>query len=113
MSPSELDAFRRGEHALFRRLVECHSPRLLTVALAYSGDSDEAHDAVQEVWLRAYQSREQLENAGSFLGWLLSISRNVGHSRGRGFAQSDPTGRNCGSYCKEMQDFSPFSTDRW
>ena len=83
MSPSELDAFRRGDRALYRRLVECHSPRLLAIALAYTRDSDEAHDAVQEVWVRAYQGREQLENAGSFVGWLLTISRNVCHSRGR------------------------------
>jgi len=83
MSPSELDAFVRGDRALYRRLVECHSPRLLAVALAYTRDSDEAHDTVQEVWVRAYQSREQLQNAGSFLGWLLTISRNVCHSRGR------------------------------
>ena len=68
MSPSELDAFRRGDRALYRRLVERHSPRLLTVALAYTRDPDEAHDAVQEVWVRAYQSRQQLETAGSFVG---------------------------------------------
>ena len=83
MSPSDLDAFRRGDHALYRRLVQCHSPRLLAVALAYTRDADEAHDTVQEVWVRAYQNRAQLENAGSFGGWLLSISRNVCHSRKR------------------------------
>ena len=83
MNPSELDAFRRGDSALYRRLVECHSPRLLAIALAYTGDSDEAHDAVQEVWVRAYRSRDQLQSAGSFLGWLMTISRNVCHSRGR------------------------------
>ena len=83
MGPSELDAFLRGDRALYRRLVECHSPRLLAVAMAYTRDSDEAHDAVQEVWVRAYQNRRQLESAASFIGWLLTISRNVCHSRGR------------------------------
>ena len=83
MNPSELDAFQRGDRALYRRLVECHSPRLLASALAYTRDSDEAHDAVQEVWVRAYQSRAQLENSGSFVGWLLTICRNVCRSGSR------------------------------
>ena len=83
MSPSELHAFVRGDRELFRRLVESHSTRLLAAAFAYTLDSDEAHDAVQEVWVRAYVRREQLQSAGSLLGWLLAICANVCRSGSR------------------------------
>ena len=77
VSPDELPAFRAGDHTLFRRLVDAYSPRLLATALSYLRDSDQAHDAVQDVWLRAYERRRQLECAGSLLGWLMSICRKT------------------------------------
>ena len=54
MTSHELDSFRRGDRALFRRLVDEHSPRLLAVASSYTASVDEAHDAVQEVWIRRF-----------------------------------------------------------
>lgn len=83
MTPSELDAFRRGDRALFRRLVDEHSPRLLAVASSYTGSLDEAHDAVQEVWIRAFQRRHQLHSAGALVGWLLTTCANVCRSEAR------------------------------
>ncbi len=77
MTPHELDSFRRGDRALFRRLVDEHSPRLLAVASSYMASGDEAHDAVQEVWIKAFERREQLHSAGALLGWLLTTCRNV------------------------------------
>lgn len=76
MKADNLAAFRRGDPELFRDLVERHSPRLLALALAFLHDRDAAHDVVQDVWLRAYERRAQLQTPGSLVGWLLAMCRN-------------------------------------
>jgi RNA polymerase sigma-70 factor, ECF subfamily len=83
MRCSELEAFHAGERSLYRRLVESHSHRLLATAMAYLNDSDEAEDAVQTTWVRAYEKRRQLQAAGSLGGWLHAILRNVCHTEAR------------------------------
>jgi RNA polymerase sigma-70 factor (ECF subfamily) len=66
------------------------SPRMLALALRYATNSDEAHDIVQEAWIRAYRNRRSFRGRGSFSGWLLTICRNVAVSRVR---SRTPSGR--------------------
>ena len=80
---TDLARFRQGDEDLFRELVEQHSPRLLSIARSFAADLDEAHDLVQETWVRAYRKRERYEGRGSLLGWLCAICRNVCLSAGR------------------------------
>lgn len=77
MTLDEVRRFRNGDHELFRQLVEQHSPRLLSLARAYTADSDEAHDLIQETWVRAYTKRTSYAGRGSILGWLLAVCRSV------------------------------------
>lgn len=55
-----------------------HSPRLLAQLRRYAISNADAHDLLQEVWLRAYRKRRTFEGRGSFFGWLLMVSRTVG-----------------------------------
>lgn len=77
MTSEELRRFRDGDHDLFRELVERHSTRLLGLARAYAADADDAHDLLQETWVRAYARRTTYAGRGSVLGWLLVVCRNV------------------------------------
>ncbi len=77
LTTSELRSFHDGDEALFRRLVEENSPRLLAIARRFTGDMDEAHDTVQEVWRRAYEKRRTYSGAGTILGWLYAVCRSV------------------------------------
>lgn len=81
--PETLEAFHAGSVGLFRLLVERHSPMLLSVAVAHTGDEDEAHDAVQATWVLAFRRRRQLESLPALPGWLVTICRNVIRSEGR------------------------------
>ena len=40
-------------------------------------DAD-AHDLLQDIWLRVYRKRRTFEGRGSFFGWLLMVTRTVG-----------------------------------
>ncbi len=77
MNDLELRAFQRGDEASFRVLVERHSPRLLSLASTFARDGDEAHDLVQDTWIRAYRQRKSFAGRGSLAAWLHTICRNV------------------------------------
>ena len=83
LSPAELAAFRRGDPALFQRLVRELSPRLLRVLRPFARAADEGHDLVQEAWQRGFARRGDFRGEGSLLGWLLAIGRNAGRERWR------------------------------
>ena len=55
-----------------------HSPRLLASLRSYATADADAHDLLQETWLRAYRKRGTYEGRGSFAGWLLMVARSVG-----------------------------------
>lgn len=38
----------------------------------------DAHDLLQDVWLRVYNKRAGFDGRGSFVGWLLAVGRTVG-----------------------------------
>jgi len=69
--------FRDGDRALFRRLVDHLSPRLLAVTRSFAIDEDEAHDLLQETWLKAWRRRETFESTGTIQGWLYAVCRSV------------------------------------
>lgn len=76
--PFDLQRFHAGDEGLFTELVRTHSPRLLPQLRRYAGVDADAHDLLQETWLRAYAKRRSFEGRGSFIGWLLVVARNVG-----------------------------------
>lgn len=83
LTGNDLARFHAGDPESFRRLVEDYSSRLLAAALSYARDADDAHDLVQETWSRAYAKRVSYSGAGTILGWLYAICRNVCRSRAR------------------------------
>lgn len=72
---------RRGAPAAFEPLVRRHEDRALTVAEALLGDADEAADAVQEAFVRAYRGLRTLREGSPFGPWFRTILRN--HCRDR------------------------------
>lgn len=89
MSSDELERFHRGEETTFCALVETHSPRLLAIAGGFASSRADAHDLVQETWVRAYAKRRSFEGRGPLLAWLCAICRNVCVSRSRTGARGE------------------------
>lgn len=68
---------RDGTPAAFEPLVRRHEGRALAYAGALLGDEDEAADAVQDAFVRAYRSLDRLEEGSPFGPWLRAILRNL------------------------------------
>jgi RNA polymerase sigma-70 factor, ECF subfamily len=94
MTGPELERFHAGDEVLFAELVAVYSPRLLPYLRRYVCAGVDAHDLLQDVWLRAYRKRASFEGRGSLFGWLLMVGRTVGLAalakRGHAPAHHDP-----------------------
>jgi RNA polymerase sigma-70 factor (ECF subfamily) len=57
--------------------VTRHTQRLYGLALRLLGNSEEAEDAIQEAFIRAYTQLASFRGSASFATWLYRITLNV------------------------------------
>lgn len=65
-----------GDQAAFGNLVEYYQHAVYNLAYRLLGDPQEAEDAAQEAFLRAYANLTRYDLERSFKTWLLSITSN-------------------------------------
>ena len=66
----------RGDEDAFRLLVERHRPRLHALAHGILQDGDQAADAVQDAFLKAYSALAEYRGRGMFGAWIRRILVN-------------------------------------
>jgi RNA polymerase sigma-70 factor, ECF subfamily len=89
---SERELIRRCRHgatAAYEPIVRWHEPRALALARALLGDADEAADAVQEAFVRAWRGLRGLRDGTPFGPWFRTILRNHCRDRLRAPARRD------------------------
>lgn len=67
-------AAQNGHKEAFRHLVEAHYRRVYTLCLHLLQDPDEADDAAQETFWRAYQALPRFDPERPLRPWLLTIA---------------------------------------
>jgi RNA polymerase sigma factor (sigma-70 family) len=66
----------RGDRDALGPLMERHHRRLFRIALSYLRDADEAMDAVQETFVKAYQAAARWDPVSEVAPWLSRIAVN-------------------------------------
>jgi RNA polymerase sigma factor (sigma-70 family) len=66
----------RGDRDALGPLMERHHRRLFRIALSYLRDPDEAMDAVQETFVKAYQAAPRWDPVSEVAPWLSRIAVN-------------------------------------
>jgi RNA polymerase sigma-70 factor (ECF subfamily) len=61
----------------FEELVEKYQHRLVAIMCHVIGNSDEAEDLAQEVFLRVYRARKKYRVRSKFSTWLFTIANNL------------------------------------
>ncbi len=78
-APDEADLVRQareGVRAAFAELVRRHQPAVLGLCRTMLGDADEADDAAQEAFLKAWRSLGGFSGGSRFGTWLYRIASN-------------------------------------
>ena len=79
MEPSDRELMARlaaGDREALGPLMERHHRRLYRIALSYLRDPDEALDAVQETFVKAFQDAARWDGAAEVAPWLSRIAVN-------------------------------------
>jgi RNA polymerase sigma-70 factor, ECF subfamily len=72
-----------GDRVAFEEIVLLHERRVLTLALRLLGTSEDAQDAAQEVFLRAFKYLRRFDTGKPLEPWLVSMTVNVCRGSGR------------------------------
>ena len=75
-----IERARRGEADAFDTLLRRHMKTAYAVALARTGDRDDAEDVCQDAFVTALQRLDEVRRPEAFVGWLLQIVRNRAHN---------------------------------
>lgn len=67
---------REGDQRAFDQLIRKHQRTVYRLACRLLGDPDDAGDATQDVFLRAYENLPRFRADGNFRSWLLTIATN-------------------------------------
>src|SRR5271165_2219001 len=70
-----------GDLNWFEELMTRHSRRVYRALIGILGNPDDARDAMQETFLKAFQHLAEFEGRSRFSTWLLSIANNTGIQR--------------------------------
>lgn len=71
-----LEQARQGDKVAFSRLVEAYQGPVYNLAYRMLHNADEAEEAAQEAFIRAYTRLDSYDPSHKFSTWLLSITSN-------------------------------------
>jgi RNA polymerase sigma-70 factor (ECF subfamily) len=72
-----------GDRAAFEEIVRLHERRVLTLAYRLLGNGDDAQDAAQDVFLRAFKYLRRFDTRKPLEPWLVRMTVNVCRRLGR------------------------------
>lgn len=97
---------KNGDTDAFEELVRKHGRRVYRSLIGILGTPEEAEDALQDAFLKAFQHLPNFEGRSRFSTWLVRIAINTGLQRLRSRKSFD-------SLDEESEDFRPRNIQAW
>jgi RNA polymerase sigma-70 factor (ECF subfamily) len=101
-----VERVRNGETDAFEELVRKHGRRVYRSLLGIVGSPEEAEDALQDAFFKAFQHLPNFEGRSRFSTWLVRIAINTGLQRIRSRKEFD-------SIDEENEEFRPRNIQAW
>jgi len=95
-----------GETDAFEELVRKHGRRVYRSLVGIIGNAEEAEDALQDAFLKAFQHLPDFKGRSRFSTWLVRIAINTGLQRVRSRKEFD-------SLDEEKEEFRPRNIQPW
>jgi RNA polymerase sigma-70 factor (ECF subfamily) len=86
---SLIERAKAGEGAAFEQVIACYQRKVISTAWRMLGNEDDARDAAQETFLRAFKYIGSFKPDQDFAGWLYRIVINVCRDHGRKRSRND------------------------
>lgn len=68
--------FKDGSHAAYKVLYLKYAPKLFAFSRKYIYDADDAREIVQEVFLRIWEKRENIDESQSFSSYVIQAAKH-------------------------------------
>ena len=68
---------QRGDQTAFEQLIYNYDRAVISIAMRFVRDNDDAKDIYQEVFIRVYKSLKKFEFRSEFSTWIFRITTNV------------------------------------
>jgi len=81
LDASDVARFQRGNEEVFEDLVRRREREVYQVAWRLLGDPEDAREAAQESFLRAFRSLKRFRGEATFRTWIIGITINVCRNR--------------------------------
>jgi RNA polymerase sigma-70 factor (ECF subfamily) len=101
-----VDRVRNGETDAFEELVRKHGRRVYRSLLGIVGSPEEAEDALQDAFFKAFQHLPHFEGRSRFSTWLVRIAINTGLQRVRSRKEFDRLD-------EDDEEFRPRNIQAW
>jgi RNA polymerase sigma-70 factor, ECF subfamily len=102
---------QQGDRSAFERLYRAHAGRVYAICLRMSGESGQAEDLTQEVFIRTWKKLASYQHKSSFSSWLYRLAINVilSHRRQNGRHSLDQLGEEEIALMKTAGSINPAS----
>jgi len=78
-----IEGCKKNNRKAQKQLYEKYAPVLMGICIRYANSTDEAHDILQDSFIKILRQIKQFENKGSFEGWMRRIVVNTAISNYR------------------------------
>jgi len=68
---------KNGDIDAFEEIVKTYEKKIYNLALRYVGNSEDAYDVSQEVFIRVYKSINSFKEESSFSTWIYRVAVNI------------------------------------
>lgn len=102
---------RSGDALAFERIMLATEQRVVSIAWRMLGNSEDAQDAAQEVYLRVFKYLPRFRTGEDFRGWLYRITINVCHDLARRKRSTMTTRLSEIDFGEEQPEFEDPGTD--
>ena len=69
--------FQNGDEGCFVELVERHQQRVFNIAYRYAGNTHDAEDIAQQVFVNIYNAKKTYNPQAQFTTWLYTVCKNA------------------------------------